>query len=249
VAAVAAVRPDQKARKEREMARKRSKRYAAALKKLGDATARRTVAEAVQVLKKMDPAKFDETVNVAIRLGIDPKKADQLIRGSFALPHGLGKEKKVIAFVEGPQAEEARKAGAIEVGTEDLAKKIEGGWTDFDVAIAHPAAMRFVGKLGRVLGPQGKMPSPKSGTVTDNVPQAVKEFKGGKIEYRTDPAGNIHAPVGKRSFPPEKLAENIEAFLEHIKAARPASAKGSFIRRATVSATMSPGIDLVVETA
>ncbi len=231
------------------MARKRSKRYRSALKKLGDARQKRTVAEAVEVLKKLDGAKFDETVDVAIRLGIDPKKPEQLIRGSFALPHGLGKEKRVIAFVDGPAAEEARKAGAVEVGAEDLAKKIEGGWTDFDVAIAHPSAMKFVGRLGRILGPQGKMPSPKSGTVTENVAQAVKEFKGGKIEYRTDPSGNVHAPVGKKSFPADKLAENIAAFIEHIKAARPASAKGTFLRGATVSATMSPGIDLVVETA
>jgi large subunit ribosomal protein L1 len=219
------------------------------LKKLGAPDARHTVREAVDLLKKMDAAKFDETVEVAIKLGIDPKKADQLIRGSFALPNGLGKEKRVIAFVDGPAAEECRKAGAVEVGTEELAKKIEGGWMDFDVAVAHPAAMRFVGKLGRVLGPQGKMPSPKSGTVTDNVAQAVKEFKGGKIEYRTDPAGNVQAPVGKKSFPPEKLAENIEAFLEHIKASRPSSAKGHFVQKACVSATMSPGILLAVETA
>ena len=232
-----------------EMAQYRSKRYRAALKKLGDAEAKRTVADAVQILKKMDGARFDETVEVAIKLGIDPKKADQLVRGSFALPHGLGKEKKVIAFVDGPAAEECRKNGALEVGTEELARKIEGGWMDFDVAVAHPSAMRFVGKLGRVLGPQGKMPSPKSGTVTENIAQAVKEFKGGKIEYRTDAAGNVQAPVGKKSFPPEKLAENVEAFIEHIRAARPASAKGGFVQRATISATMSPGIDLVVETA
>jgi large subunit ribosomal protein L1 len=230
------------------MARVRSKRYRAALKKLGDVESKHTIAEAVALLKKTDNAKFDETVEVAIKLGIDPKKADQLIRGSFALPHGLGKEKKVIAFVDGPAAEECRKAGAIEVGTDELAKKIEGGWMDFDVAVAHPSAMRFVGKLGRVLGPQGKMPSPKSGTVTEAIAQAVKEFKGGKIEYRTDAAGNVQAPVGKKSFPPEKLAENVEAFIEHIRAARPSSAKGGFVQKASLSATMSPGVSLAVET-
>ena len=229
------------------MARFRSKRYRAAAKKLGDQPdAKHAIGEAVQILKKFDGAKFDETVEVSIKLGIDAKKADQLIRGSFALPNGLGKEKKVIAFVDGAAAEECRKAGAIEVGTEDLAKKVEGGWMDFDVAIAHPSAMRFVGKLGRVLGPQGKMPSPKSGTVTEAVAQAVKEFAGGKIEYRTDANGNVQAPVGKKSFAPEKLAENVEAFLDHIKASRPASAKGHFVQKATISATMSPGVDLEV---
>ena len=228
------------------MAKKRSKRYLAALKKLGTAGAKYPVAEAVEILKKMEGARFDETVELAIKLGVDPKKADQIIRGSFALPNGLGKENRVIAFAEGPAADECRKAGAIEVGTEDLAKKIEGGWMDFDVAIAHPSAMRFVGKLGRILGPQGKMPSPKSGTVTENVATAVREFKGGKIEYRADAAGNVQVPVGRKSFPAEKLVENIEAFIEHVRASRPSSAKGSFLQRATLSATMSPGIDLAV---
>lgn len=230
------------------MARFRSKRYRAALKKLGDIEAKHPIAEAVELLKKTDGPKFDETVEIAIKLGIDPKKADQLIRGSFALPNGLGKEKKVIAFVDGPAAEDCRKAGAIEVGTDELAKKIEGGWMDFDVAVAHPNAMRFVGKLGRVLGPQGKMPSPKSGTVTDQIAQAVKEFAGGKIEYRTDAAGNVQAPVGKKSFPAEKLAQNVEAFIEHVRASRPSSAKGGFVQSATISATMSPGVNLAVET-
>jgi large subunit ribosomal protein L1 len=229
--------------------KKRSKRYQAALKKIPDIKAKYAVADAVGFLKKMEGTKFDETVELAIKLGIDPKKADQLVRGSFSLPFGLGKEVRVIAFCEGEQAEASRQAGAVAVGGEDLAKKITDGWMDFDVAIAHPAAMRFVGKLGRILGPQGKMPSPKSGTVTENVPQAVKEFKGGKIEYRTDASGNVQAPVGKKSFPPEKLGSNIEAFLEHIRASRPSSVKGTFIQNATISATMSPGIDLVVATA
>lgn len=230
------------------MAQKRSKRYLAALKKLPDAGVRYAVPEAVGILKKFDACKFDETVEVSIKLMVDPKKPEQLIRGSFALPNGLGKEKKVIAFVEGPEAERAREAGAIEVGADDLAKKVLDGWLDFDVAIAHPAAMKFVGKLGRVLGPQGKMPSPKSGTVTENVAQTVKEFKGGKIEYRTDASGNVQAPVGKKSFPQDKLAENVAAFIEHIQHSRPSSAKGAFVQKATISATMSPGIDLAVVT-
>jgi large subunit ribosomal protein L1 len=230
------------------VAKKHSKRYIAALKKIPDQNAKYAIPDAVGILKKFDGCKFDETVEVAIKLGIDPKKPEQLVRGSFALPHGLGKEKKVIAFAEGPLAQECRDAGAAEVGGEDLAKKILDGWTDFDVAIAHPATMKFVGKLGRVLGPQGKMPSPKSGTVTEAVAQAVKEFKGGKIEYRTDPAGNVQAPVGKRSFPPDKLAANVAAFIEHIQHSRPSSAKGAFVERATISATMSPGIDLAIAT-
>ena len=231
------------------MARKRSKRYQAALKKLPDRDQRYAIPDAVGILKKFDACKFDETVEVSIKLTVDPKKPEQMLRGSFALPHGLGKEKKVIAFIEGPDAAAASAAGASEVGGEDLAKKILDGWTDFDVAIAHPSTMKFVGKLGRVLGPQGKMPSPKSGTVTDNVVQAVKEFKGGKIEYRTDAAGNVQAPVGKKSFPQDKLAENVAAFIEHIQHSRPSSAKGGFMQKATISATMSPGIDLVVVTA
>jgi large subunit ribosomal protein L1 len=226
--------------------KKHSKRYLAALKKLPDPEAKYPINDAIGILKKFDACKFDETVEVSIKLGIDPKKPEQLIRGSFALPHGLGKEKKVIAFAEGPDAEACRQAGAAEVGTEDLAKKILDGWMDFDVAVAHPTTMKYVGKLGRVLGPQGKMPSPKSGTVTDNVAQAVKEFKGGKIEYRADASGNVQAPVGKKSFPPDKLADNVNAFIEHIQHSRPSSAKGAFLERATISATMSPGIDLAV---
>jgi len=228
------------------MARKHSKRYLAALKKIPDPEARYSVVDAVGILKKFESCKFDESVEVAIKLGIDAKKPEQLLRGSFALPHGLGKEKKVIAFAEGPDAEACRQAGASEVGAEDLAKKILDGWTDFDVAVAHPSTMKYVGKLGRVLGPQGKMPSPKSGTVTENVALAVKEFKGGKIEYRTDPAGNVQAPVGKKSFPADKLAANVAAFIDHIQLSRPSSAKGQFVERASICATMSPGIGLTV---
>jgi large subunit ribosomal protein L1 len=228
------------------MARKRSKRYQKDAKRLPPKGTKLSVDDAVKLLKSFSSTKFDETVELAVQLGIDSKKADQLVRGSFALPHGLGKEKVVIAFVDGPEAELCRQAGAAEVGTVDLVKKIEGGWLDFDVAIAHPRAMGLVGKLGRVLGPQGKMPSPKSGTVTDKVSVAVKEFKGGKIEYRNDKDGNVHAPVGKKSFPPEKLAANAGALIEHLKSVKPASAKGTYLQRATLSCTMSPGVELAV---
>lgn len=228
------------------MARKRSKRYRASRKKLPGKGTRLSTRDAVKLLKSLPDVKFDETVDVALRLGIDPKKADQIVRGSFSLPHGLGVEKRVICFAEGPDAEAAREAGAIEVGTKELVAKIEGGWLDFDVAIAHKSAMRYVGKLGRVLGPQGKMPSPKSGTVTDNVGLAVKEFKGGKIEYRNDNAGIIHAPVGKKSFEPTKLVENADAFIEHILGARPAAAKGIYLKTAGLSTTMGPGVALSV---
>jgi large subunit ribosomal protein L1 len=204
------------------------------------------IREAVNVLKKFEGAKFDETVEVAVKLGIDPKNTSQAVRGAFSLPHGIGKEIRVIAFAEGEAAKAAKASGALEVGGEELAKKILDGWLDFDVAIAHPTMMKHVGKLGRVLGPHGKMPSPKSGTVTDNLGQVVKEFKAGKVEFRADDGGNIHAIMGKKSFPAEHLAANIEAFIEHLKTLRHASVKGNFLVKATVSATMSPGISLAV---
>jgi len=204
------------------------------------------IAEAVALLKKFDNTKFDQSVEVALRLGIDPKQADQIVRGSVSLPKGVGKDVRVIAFCSGDTVDEAKAAGAIEAGAEDLAKKVEGGWTDFDVAIAAPDMMRYVGKLGRILGPQGKMPSPKSGTVTEDVARAVREFMAGRIEYRTDATGNLHAPVGKLDFPEEDLKENIEAFISHISAARPAAVKGTFIKTATLCSTMSPGIRLAV---
>lgn len=204
------------------------------------------VAEAVAALKKFDNAKFDETVELAVRLGIDPKNSTQGVRGAFSLPHGIGKSVRVIAFAEGEAAAAAAEAGADEVGSEDLAKKILGGWLDFDVAIAHPGMMRHVGKLGRVLGPHGKMPSPKSGTVTDEVGKAVREFKAGKVEFRNDDYGNVHAAMGKKSFPAEKLAANIEAFIEHLRTLKPSSSKGVYFRKATVSATMSPGVPVAI---
>ena len=224
-----------------------SKRFRAALKRCDPARAY-GVDEAVKVLSAFEKAKFDETVDLSLKLGIDPKQSDQLLRGSFSLPKGLGRTKRVIVFAKGDKAAEAKAAGADEVGSDELIKKVEGGWTDFDVAIAHPSLMAKVGKLGRVLGPQGKMPSPKSGTVTDGITAAVREFKAGKIEFRNDDGGNLHVPVGKRSFPPESLAENVRAILEHIRGLKPASSKGVFLQHAVLSSTMSPGIRLDVGT-
>ncbi len=205
-----------------------------------------TLGNALTALNKFDKAKFDETVEVALRLGIDPKQTAQAVRGAFSLPHGTGKQLKVIAFCEGDDAAAAIAAGAIEASGEELSKKVEGGWLDFDVAIAHPSMMRFVGKLGRVLGPQGKMPSPKSGTVTTDVATAVKDFVAGKIEFRTDAGAIIHAPVGRRSFSNEQLEENIHAFIEHVKAQRPSGIKGAFIKRAYIKSTMSPSVPVAV---
>jgi len=212
-----------------------------------DAEKAYTPDEALAVLKEFKSAKFDETVELHMKLGIDVKKADQNIRGTISLPHGIGKSVRVIAFAKGDKAAAAKAAGADEVGDDDLAKKIEGGWTDFDIAIASPDMMRVVGKLGRVLGPQGKMPSPKSGTVTDDVATAVAEFKAGKIEFRADASGNVHVPVGKKSFDVQKLKENIEAFLNHIRAVKPSSSKGRYIQKVVLAATMSPGLRLAVE--
>lgn len=205
------------------------------------------LAEAMEVLGSFAKAKFDETVEMALRLGIDPKKSDQMVRGAVSLPHGLGKSVRVIVFAEGDAAEQATEAGAIEVGGEDLAKRIEEGWGDFDVIIAHPSMMKVVGRLGRVLGPSGKMPSPKSGTVTAEVAKAVSEFAAGKVEFRADAAGIVHVPIGKASFSGEKLAENATALLEHVLAMKPASSKGPFFQTITVSSTMGPGIKVRYE--
>lgn len=224
--------------------RRRSKRYR------GDLERRTTsepvsIAEGVGILKKFQGTKFDETVEVAIRTGIDPRQSNQAIRGSYSLPHGIGKSVRVIAFAEGDDAKAALDSGAIEAGGEELAKKIEGGWLDFDVAIAHPSMMRFVGKLGRILGPQGKMPAPKSGTVTTDVATTVAEFVAGKIEFRNDSSGIVHAPMGKRSFPDTKLVENIEAFVQHINTIKPAAAKGMFMRSLHLKSTMSPSVPIL----
>jgi large subunit ribosomal protein L1 len=226
--------------------KKRSKRYGAAAEKVKGA-GRAEVSEAVKLLKSLPVTRFDETVSVAFKLGIDPKKSDQIVRGSFNLPHGIGKERKVIVFAEGKDAEAAKQAGAVESGGLELVKKVQDGWLDFDVAISTPDMMRHVGKLGKILGPAGKMPSPKSGTVTPNVAVAVNEYRAGKVEFRNDVDGNLHIPVGRKSFAQEALTENVEALIEHVKGMRPATAKGTFIQRITVSSTMSPSVELVVK--
>ena len=207
-----------------------------------------SVEEAVTLLQSFTPAKFDETVELAFWLGVDPKKGDQIVRGSVVLPHGLGgRTRTVLVFAESDKAREAEAAGADFVGGQELVKKVEGGWTEFDVAIAVPGMMRFVGRLGKVLGPAGKMPSPKAGTVTDDVTRAVKEYKAGKVEYRVDAGSNVHAPIGKRSFEAAKIRENLLAFVDSIRAAKPGTSKGVYIRSCTLSSTMSPGIALDIQ--
>lgn len=223
-----------------------SRRYAEMVKTI-DTSRRYAVREAVEeLLNNGHRAKFEESVDLAVKLGIDTKQADQMVRGSFTLPHGTGKSKRVIAFCEGSLADEAKEAGALEAGGEDLVNKIKGGWLDFDVAVAHPSAMRLVGQLGRILGPQGKMPSPKSGTVTKDVAQTVSEFLGGRVEYRADSFGNIHVPVGRVSWDVERITENVEAFIGHIVSVRPAAVKGVYLQRAALSTTMGPGLHLAV---
>ena len=203
-----------------------------------------TPLEAISALKNLANVKFEESVEVAVRLGIDPKKTDQLVRGSVSLPKGTGKSVKIAVFAEGDKAKEAEAAGADFVGGKDLAEKIEQGFTDFDMTIAAPDMMKYVGKLGRVLGPQGKMPSPKAGTVTPNVGDAVREFKAGKIEFRTDAGANVHAAIGRKTFSVEDLVANLTAFVDHLRAMKPPQAKGAFIRRVSVSTTMGPGIHI-----
>ncbi len=200
------------------------------------------VADAVAALKKFPPTKFDQTVEIHVRLGIDPKQADQIVRGSIVLPHGIGKSKRVVVFAKGNLADDARAAGAEEVGGDDLAKKIKDGWTDFDVCIAAPDMMGLVGPLGKILGPRGLMPSPRAGTVTADVSKTVKEYKAGKVEFRNDPTGIVHAAVGKASFDAEKLADNINAFIDHIRSMQPTAVRGQYIKTVAISATMSPGV-------
>jgi len=200
------------------------------------------LAEAVEKAKSFKSVKFDQSIECVLHLGIDPKQADQLVRGSISLPHGIGKQKKVVAFCEDADVEAAKKAGAIEAGCDELIKKVSDGWMDFDVVIASPKVMGKVGKLGRVLGPQGKMPSPKNGTVTADVATAVAEFAAGKVEFRNDAGGNVHVVVGKQSFETEKLVGNIEAFLSHIRKIKPTAAKGAYIKKMCISATMSPSV-------
>ena len=222
---------------------KHSKRYREASARVDRAT-NYEPNQAFELLKGLPAPKFDETVEVVVRLGIDPRTTDQLVRGAVSLPKGLGRTVKVVVFAEGDKAEAAREAGADEVGSADLAAKIEGGWMDFDIVIASPDMMKYVGKLGKVLGPQGKMPSPKSGTVTPNVANAVTEFKAGKVEFRTDAGGNVHAPLGKRSFDVDDLVENFSAFMNHLVGMRPSAVKGTFVRKVSVSTTMGPGASI-----
>ena len=204
------------------------------------------VAEAVTVLKGYGGTKFDQSVEIAIRLGIDQAQADQIVRGSIVLPHGIGKSQRVLVFAKGPKAEEARAAGADHVGEEELANKVKDGWTDFDVCIAAPDMMKLVGPLGKVLGPRGLMPSPRAGTVTPDVAATVKEYKAGKVEFRNDKAGNVQAVVGKLSFDAPKLVENIQAFVDKVLALKPSSVKGTYVKNVHISATMSPSVRLAV---
>jgi len=200
--------------------------------------------EAIELVKQLASAGFDETVELAARLGVDPRKADQMVRGTVALPSGTGKDVRVAVFAQGDAAAAAREAGADFVGADDLAAEVEGGMLDFDVAIATPDLMPQVGKLGRVLGPRGLMPNPKTGTVTTDVAKAVEDFKGGKVEYRTDRYGNVHVPLGKVSFEPAALLDNLHAVVDELHRAKPASAKGRYLRKLTISSTMGPGIKL-----
>ena len=219
---------------------KRSRRYRALAEKVPPGP--QDLSRAIEILKDFGGTKFDQSVEVHMRLGIDAKQADQLVRGSIVLPHGIGKAQRVVVFAKGDAATAAEEAGADEVGQEELAKKIQDGWTDFDVCIASPDMMGVVGPLGRVLGPRGLMPSPRAGTVTPDVANTVKEYKAGKVEFRNDNGGNIHAVVGKLSFDAGQLQDNINAFIERITSLKPNSVKGTYVRGLSISATMSPGV-------
>jgi len=219
------------------------KKYKAAFEKV-DRTKRYLLEDALSLLGEVKYSKWDETVDVAVRLGVDPKQGDQMVRGATALPHGLGKKVRVIVFAKGEKQKEAQEAGADEVGAEDLIAKIEKGWLDFDKAIATPDMMGIVSRLGKVLGPRGLMPNPKLGTVTFELAKAVVSVKAGQVEYKVDKAGNVQAPVGKISFGKDKLKENILALMESIVRAKPATSKGTYLRSVTLSTTMSPGIKL-----
>jgi large subunit ribosomal protein L1 len=221
---------------------KAGKKYQASAKLVDRLTY--TLGEAMPLLKKAAFAKFDETVEVAMRLGVDPKHADQMVRGTVVLPHGLGKSKRVVVIASGDKVREGREAGADEVGGDDVVQKIQGGWMDFDAVIATPDMMKSVGRLGKVLGPRGLMPNPKTGTVTVDVARAVKEVKAGKVEFRVDKTGIIHCPVGKVSFEPQKLAENAHALISSVLKAKPATAKGRYVRSIVVSSTMGPGVPI-----
>jgi large subunit ribosomal protein L1 len=222
-----------------------TKRMKVMAEKLPKTEAPISVEDAVKILKLFPARKFDQSVELTMRLGIDAKQADQLVRGAIVLPHGIGKSKKVAVFAKGDKAEEAKAAGADVVGAEDLAAKIKDGWADFDACIASPDMMGLVGPLGKVLGPRGLMPSPRAGTVTMEVAKTVKEYKAGKVEFRNDDTGIVHGVVGKLSFDEQKLIENIKAFIDHIMHLKPHSVKGVYVKSITLSATMSPGLRIV----
>jgi len=222
---------------------KRSKAYQEALKKF-DRNHLYDPAEALQLVKEMSSTKFDETVEVHIKLGVDPRHADQQVRGTVSLPHGTGKTRKVLVFAKGEKQKEAETAGADYVGAEELAEKIQGGWFDFDVAVATPDMMAVVGKLGKILGPRGLMPNPKAGTVTFDIERTINELKAGRIEYRVDKTAIIHAPIGRVSFEIDKLMDNLNSFAEALIKARPAAAKGQYMRSVTICSTMGPGVKI-----
>jgi large subunit ribosomal protein L1 len=222
---------------------RKGKKYVEAKKKI-NREKRYSMEEALDLLPQVAYAKFDETVEVALRLGVDPRHADQMVRGSVTLPHGLGKPVRVLVFAKGQKEREAQEAGADYVGAEDLVEKIQKGWLEFDKAVATPDVMGMVSKLGKILGPRGLMPNPKMGTVTFDVAKTVKELKAGRVEFRVDKAGNLHAPVGKLSFGKEKLMENIDALLETVLRLKPPTSKGTYIRGIAISTTMSPGIKI-----
>jgi len=220
---------------------KHGKRYNEAIK-LVDRKKQYRLGEAVELLKKLPKTKFDETLELDFKLGVDPKQSDQMVRGTVALPHGSGKKVRVAVFAKGAAAQEAKDAGADQVGFEDLVKQCQGGWTDFDVAIATPEAMQEVRKLGKVLGPRGLMPNPKTGTVTDDTGKAVKEVKAGRVEFKMDKAGNLHVAFGKLSFEPKAIEENAKSIIGAVMHAKPATSKGHFIETCTLASTMSPGL-------
>nr|WP_018924684.1 50S ribosomal protein L1 [Salsuginibacillus kocurii] len=229
------------------MAKTRGKKYQDAVK-LIDRDAQYNVQEAVELVKKTSIANFDETVEVAVRLGVDPRKADQQIRGATVLPNGTGKTQRVLVFAKGDKAKEAEEAGADFVGEEDLINQIQQGWMDFDVVVATPDMMGQVGKLGKVLGPKGLMPNPKTGTVTMDVSNAISEIKAGKVEYRVDKAGNVHAPVGKVSFTEDQLAENVNTIVDILVKAKPAAAKGTYVQNVALTSTMGPSVEVSTST-
>jgi len=222
--------------------RTRGKKYQAARQQVPNRPHK--IEEAVPLLQKVKYTKFDETVEMAVRLGVDPKHSDQLVRGTVVLPHGLGKSKKVLVIANAEKQREAKEAGADEIGGEELVERINGGWMDFDAVVATPDMMRAVGRLGKVLGPRGLMPNPKTGTVTLDITKAVQEIKAGKVEFRVDKAGIVHAPIGKISFAAERLVANAHALMDNIVKAKPAAAKGKYLKTVTMSSTMGPGVDI-----